>query len=241
MAENLRITRICAAYSRPDPESPELFRLEAGTVAALLRDEDRLFFKAAYGGQVVYIPKECAALTEEVSADERNAIYLKRESIAEDAREPTAEDITLPDTTGEYDYQVTGGRIVAAFIDFIPLLILFLVMAATMGEFGSTDDNGFSVLLTGGPAALFFLLAWAYYLLSESITGLTLGKWLMGLRVVKLDGEPYDLRAVLLRNIIRIVDVLPVFYLVGLISVAVSQKNQRLGDLAAGTLVVRTP
>jgi uncharacterized RDD family membrane protein YckC len=42
-----------------------------------------------------------------------------------------------------------------------------------------------------------------------------------------------------LRNVLRIVDFLPVLYLVGLVTVAVSQRNQRLGDLAAGTLVVR--
>ena len=152
-----------------------------------------------------------------------------------------AGDMTAADMTATYDYQVTGRRIVAAFIDFIPLVILFLVMAATMGEFGSTDNDGFSVSLNGGPAVLFFLLVLAYYLLSEGVTGLTLGKWLMELRVVKLDGKPYDPRAVLMRNIIRIVDALPFLYLVGLISVAVSQKNQRLGDLAAGTLVVRAP
>ena len=152
-----------------------------------------------------------------------------------------AEDLTSAEMTGTDYSQVTGRRIVAAFIDFIPLLILFLVMAASIGEFGSTDDNGFIVSLTGGPAALFFLFVLGYYLVSEGVTGLTLGKWLMGLRVVKLNGEPYDPRAVLLRNIIRIVDILPFLYLVGLISVAVSRKDQRLGDLAAGTLVVRAP
>jgi uncharacterized RDD family membrane protein YckC len=61
----------------------------------------------------------------------------------------------------------------------------------------------------------------------------------MGLKVVKLNDERYDWRAVLLRNIIRIVDGAPILYIVGLISIAVTEKNQRLGDLAAGTVVVR--
>jgi uncharacterized RDD family membrane protein YckC len=56
---------------------------------------------------------------------------------------------------------------------------------------------------------------------------------------VKLDGGRYGWKAVLLRNVLRIVDGLPVLYIVGLVTVAVTQRNQRLGDLAAGTLVVR--
>jgi uncharacterized RDD family membrane protein YckC len=73
----------------------------------------------------------------------------------------------------------------------------------------------------------------------EGLIATTPGKLLMGLKVVKLNGERYDWRAVLLRNIIRIIDGAPILYIVGLISIAVTEKNQRLGDLAAGTVVVR--
>ena len=141
--------------------------------------------------------------------------------------------------TDTHDYQVTGSRIVAALLDLIPLIILFLIMAAALGEFGSTEDNEFSVSLTGWPAALWFFLSWGYFVILEGLIATTPGKLLMGLKVVKLNDEPYDWRAVLLRNIIRIIDGAPILYVVGIISIAVTEKNQRLGDLAAGTVVVR--
>ena len=127
----------------------------------------------------------------------------------------------------------------AALLDLIPLVVLFLIMAAALGEFGSTEDNEFSVSLTGWPAALWFFLSWGYFVILEGLIATTPGKLLMGLKVVKLNDEPYDWRSVLLRNIIRIIDGAPILYVVGLISIAVTEKNQRLGDLAAGTVVVR--
>jgi uncharacterized RDD family membrane protein YckC len=141
--------------------------------------------------------------------------------------------------TDTHDYKVTGSRIVAALLDLIPLVVLFFIMAAALGEFGSTEDDGFSVSLTGWPAALWFFLCWGYFVILEGLIATTPGKFLMGLKVVKLNDERYDWRAVLLRNIIRIVDGAPILYIVGLISIAVTEKNQRLGDLAAGTVVVR--
>jgi len=139
----------------------------------------------------------------------------------------------------QFDYQVTGRRIVAALIDLILLGILFLVMAATLGDFGSTDGTGFSASLGGGPAILYAFLVLAYYIILEGVIAATLGKVAMGLKVVKAKGEPYRWGSVLLRNILRPIDALPLLYLVGLISIAVTPKKQRLGDLAAHTLVVR--
>lgn len=142
---------------------------------------------------------------------------------------------------GRMDYQVTGRRIVAALMDIALFTVLFLVMAAAMGDFGTTDDNGFAVSLTGGPALIFFLLVFGYYIVLEGLLAATVGKMIMGLTVKKLTGEAYGWGPVLLRNILRIVDALPLLYLVGFVCVAVTGKNQRLGDLAAGTTVVRVP
>jgi uncharacterized RDD family membrane protein YckC len=141
------------------------------------------------------------------------------------------------------DYKVTGRRIVAALLDLIPLVVLLLVMAAAFGESGKTADEGdgnmYSVSLNGWPFVLYLLLALGYFVVFEGLAARTPGKFLMGLKVVKLDGGSYDWIAILVRNVLRIVDGLPVLYLVGLVTVAVTQRNQRLGDLAAGTLVVR--
>ena len=143
---------------------------------------------------------------------------------------------------------VTGRRIAAAFIDFIPLLALYSVMAAVLGEVdvgGSTTTpqgesrSGFSASL-GGWAFLHFVgLALAYYVLTEGMTGTTPGKWVLGLTVVKLDGHPYGWRSVMARNIFRVIDGLPIFYLLGIITIALTRRKRRLGDLAAGTTVVR--
>jgi len=144
---------------------------------------------------------------------------------------------------GTLDYKVTGRRIVAALLDVIPLAILFFVMSAAFGHTGKTvdeeDGQMYSVSLSGGPFLLYVLLTYAYFVVCEGLAARTPGKFFMGLKVAKLDGGRYDWKAVLLRNVLRIVDGLPVLYLVGLVTVAVTEKNQRLGDLAAGTLVVR--
>jgi uncharacterized RDD family membrane protein YckC len=79
-----------------------------------------------------------------------------------------------------------------------------------------------------------------YFVFWEAVTGGgSPGKRLVGLRVVRLDGLKVDLRASWIRNLVRAADVLPSTYVVGLTSMLVSARGQRLGDLAAGTLVVR--
>jgi hypothetical protein len=82
-------------------------------------------------------------------------------------------------------------------------------------------------------------VAWVlyYYFALELLTGQTLGKKAMGLRVAQADGSPPELRQVAMRTVLRLVDGLGV-YLVGLITMlATGQRRQRLGDLAAGTIV----
>jgi uncharacterized RDD family membrane protein YckC len=84
------------------------------------------------------------------------------------------------------------------------------------------------------------LLEWAYFVVSERLTGgRSFGKRLVGLRVIGDDGLPLTMRASLVRNLLRAVDLLPGSYVVGLVSIVASPKCQRLGDLAAGTIVVR--
>jgi uncharacterized RDD family membrane protein YckC len=125
-----------------------------------------------------------------------------------------------------------GRRAVAIIIDSILLMIVFWVIALMTG---GTTPEGFS--LTGAPALLSFLIGFAYFVVMEKTSGATLGKRAMGLKVVKEGGEPLDWQASIIRNILRIVDGF-FFYLVGAIVVWVSKKKQRLGDMAAHTLVV---
>lgn len=127
-----------------------------------------------------------------------------------------------------------GLRAVATLIDTILLFVVGYVIAIITG---GTTGGGFA--LSGGPFFLWLLVALAYYIVLEALHGATLGKRAVKLKVVKLDGgAPIDWQASIVRNVLRIVDGL-FFYLVAAIAVIASKNKQRIGDLAAGTVVVR--
>ncbi|NEV60576.1 RDD family protein [Thiorhodococcus minor] len=85
----------------------------------------------------------------------------------------------------------------------------------------------------------FFALEWLYPVVFEVWKGATPGKRAMGLAVVHDDGTPIGLPASMIRNLLRVVDFLPLLYGVGLVAVLLDRDFRRLGDLAAGTLVLR--
>jgi uncharacterized RDD family membrane protein YckC len=78
----------------------------------------------------------------------------------------------------------------------------------------------------------------AYFVLFEGFFGATPAKEMFGLRVIRLDGRPCGLRRAIGRNLLRIIDWLPAFYLVGALAATFSTLKQRVGDKAAGTIVV---
>ena len=125
-----------------------------------------------------------------------------------------------------------GRRAVAIIIDTILLMIVGWIIAKFTG--GATSE-GFEV--KGAPAGLLLLIALAYYIVMEVQWGGTLGKLAVRLTVVKENGEKLDWQASIVRNVLRIIDGF-FFYLVGAIVVWTSKKRQRLGDMAAHTLVV---
>src|SRR5207253_4643105 len=126
-------------------------------------------------------------------------------------------------------------RFASAVVDFViqaALLVAILV--------------GGRVLAGGGGAVLAiltvasFLVVAAYDIVFEVFaSGRTPGKGLNGLRVVRTDGSPVGFFTSAVRNVLRLADLLPGMYLAGIVSILVTRRNQRLGDLAAGTLVVR--
>jgi uncharacterized RDD family membrane protein YckC len=85
----------------------------------------------------------------------------------------------------------------------------------------------------------YFLLYWGYFSLFEAFwNGQTPGKRLLKIRVVKDSGRQITLFEALARNLIRVVDALPSFYLIGVISMLCNREQKRLGDFVAGTIVV---
>jgi uncharacterized RDD family membrane protein YckC len=129
-----------------------------------------------------------------------------------------------------------GSRFVSALVDFMLQIVLLVGVSgvgAAAGAFGS--GYGSVVVLL----ASFFVFA-AYDVLFEVFAGgRTPGKRLNGLRVVRVDGSPVAFFTSAVRNVLRLVDILPGMYLVGIVTILVTRQNQRLGDVAAGTLVVR--
>ncbi len=139
-----------------------------------------------------------------------------------------------------YDLAGGGNRGFAALVDFI---LAALVFAGAAFAFSSlTGALGGGGQLSGLVLLLTLSLAWSYFVLLEWLwQGQTVGKRLYGLRVIRDDGAPAGFVAVLIRNLVRIIDFLPAFYGVGLLMIIFSSRSQRLGDLAAGTYVVRAP
>jgi uncharacterized RDD family membrane protein YckC len=126
-----------------------------------------------------------------------------------------------------------GSRFMAALIDLVIQIALTLfvelVGAVAFGAIGAAVAGGFALLL--------FVLT--YDVLCEVLGGgRTIGKRAASLRVVLAGGAPVDLRASLIRNIIRLFE-LSMLYVPSIVSILATRDNQRLGDLAAGTLVVR--
>jgi uncharacterized RDD family membrane protein YckC len=130
-----------------------------------------------------------------------------------------------------------GSRFVALLADTLlqgvalGLLIVALVVADTGGF-------AFEAIVALAVFALLFVYPVAFELAAG---GRTPGKRWSSLRVVCDDGSPLTFRSSALRNVLRLVDILPGLYLVGAIAIFATRANQRLGDLAAGTLVVREP
>lgn len=132
-----------------------------------------------------------------------------------------------------------GSRFAAALIDyvfqFIILICLALVLAYGAGLSPATSALSGAFWVVG-----FFLVFWGYDVAFEVLnSGRTPGKAMNGLRVVRESGAPVTFGTSAVRNVIRIIDLLPGTYLVGMISIQATKKNQRVGDLAAGTLVLR--
>lgn len=139
-----------------------------------------------------------------------------------------------------YDLAGGGNRGFAALVDFI---VAALIFAGALWAFSTFSPVIFIANPYFGVVTLLtFLLAWSYFVFLEWLwQGQTLGKRLYGLRVIRDDGAPAGFVAVLIRNLVRIVDFLPGFYGLGLMTIIVSSRSQRLGDIAAGTYVVRAP
>jgi uncharacterized RDD family membrane protein YckC len=104
----------------------------------------------------------------------------------------------------------------------------------------ASDHHWANGLFITDPLCLTFLaLMVLYFVLLEGLAGATLGKWMLGLRVVRTDGETPSLARSALRNLLRLVHGLPAFNMVGIVLISCSLGRARFGDRVAGTRVIR--
>jgi uncharacterized RDD family membrane protein YckC len=126
-----------------------------------------------------------------------------------------------------------GSRFIARLVDSLVQLGVIIALVIVQAQ-----------LPSGWAAAalivMFFATIFVYDIVFEVLgSGRTPGKRTAHLRVVRTGGQPVGFAASLIRNVLRVVDFLPTMYLIGAFTIVASRHNQRLGDLAAGTFVVR--
>jgi uncharacterized RDD family membrane protein YckC len=136
-----------------------------------------------------------------------------------------------------------GSRFIALLVDYLiwgagftVLGLLLAVILPSILTFSQLTANWAIALFI----LLFFLINWGYFTLFEAFwNGRTPGKRVARIRVIQRSGRAVGLFESMARNLVRYIDQLPGFYAVGVIAMFVTSQHQRLGDLAAGTLVVR--
>jgi uncharacterized RDD family membrane protein YckC len=147
-----------------------------------------------------------------------------------------------------YSVAGVGSRFVAALLDGLIIGAFFffeLIAMVMIGAASTVSPAAGSLTETAGKWFIAFVvfvnfaIVWGYFALFEAYWhGQTPGKRTMKLRVIKDSGRQITLFEALARNLLRVVDYLPSLYLVGVITMLCNKRNQRLGDLVAGTIVV---
>ena len=164
---------------------------------------------------------------------------FERRSFADQLSIETPEQVAL-----EFPVAGIGSRFVALLLDhLLQFGMLFVLVLVVVSISAAAGDRGMEKLagkwFLAGVIFVVFLIIWGYFALFEALWhGQTPGKRAMNLRVIKDAGRQITLFEALARNLLRFVDYLPGLYLAGVITMLANKRNKRLGDLAAGTMVV---
>ena len=159
---------------------------------------------------------------------------------------PAPLDTTIAVVTPEniaFEYQLAGPfrRLPAYLIDFLVQIALVVCVAILLMLTGWLTRMVIpGSFLVAGLFIAMFLINWFYGTIMETYyNGRTIGKWMCGLRTIRTDGRPIDGTRALIRNLLRVADLAPPpAGIVGLVAMLTTRRLQRLGDLAAGTMVV---
>jgi uncharacterized RDD family membrane protein YckC len=170
---------------------------------------------------------------------------------------PTQLDATIDIVTAEniaFHYRVAGPfrRWVAYVLDFLVRAAIVLILVIVLIVLSLTPGGGPAIAMF---LVSFFVLEWFYGGLFETyMNGQTPGKWIMGIRVLTVEGQPINGLQAVLRNVLRVVDACPLLsiqvfgasipwygpptFVAGLVAMSLNRRFQRLGDLVCGTMVV---
>ena len=151
-----------------------------------------------------------------------------------------------------YEVAGLGTRMIAAIVDSLvqfavifALVVSGLVIGAMIGgpvvrRLGGSDSPLVVFSLIAVAVLVLFLISNGYFIFFEMVwNGQSPGKRTAGIRVIGVSGTPVTLGQSLIRNLLRVVDVLPTSYMIGIIVMLLNARSQRFGDLAAGTIVVK--
>lgn len=143
----------------------------------------------------------------------------------------------------EFELAGPGTRMVAYLIDFILLTVVLFVLltilySSMFGGFGRSNDLTVAIII--GLIVLLYPLGGYFIVFELVMQGQTPGKRVLGIRVINENGAPAGYLQVVLRNLFKLVDAsYPLQYIIGGSALIFTKKTQRLGDLVAGTLVIR--
>jgi uncharacterized RDD family membrane protein YckC len=207
---------------------------ERRAVAAAMESWDRADLTDVLTRQIGVSPAEADEIASRVKATHTRLRLMPPQQVEH-----------LPSRRSDSSHLEKAGlslRFVAVLLDtviiFFPLGILVGLLS---GGGYSERGNGYAsagVNVDGNAFWALIALGVGYYIVCEALSGMTVGKRIVGIRVVAEDGDHVGLGAAVVRNLLRLVDCL-FFYLVGALFALTSARGQRLGDRAAGTLVVR--
>jgi len=140
-------------------------------------------------------------------------------------------------------YAGLWSRFLALMIDFfIFCAIFFPVTRIVKGVWVmSASDHrwGRGLFITDLLCIAFLVFMFLYFIFLEGLAGATLGKFIIGLRVIDTNGKKPGLLKSLLRNILRLIDSLPTLNILGIILIIITKENTRFGDMIAKTRVVK--
>lgn len=161
-------------------------------------------------------------------------------------------DVRTPESIAfTYELAGLGSRFLALAIDqVIQILVLigifYAVVSASLhlpsvhGAVGTQAQKIGEAIVIAAIVVVIFTIFFGYFIIFETLwNGKTPGKWALSIRVVRDGGFPVDFGAAVIRNLIRVGELIFGYYALSALSMVVSPENKRLGDYAAGTIVVR--